>query len=251
MRIERVISGGQTGADRGALDAAIDLGIPHGGFCPKGRLAEDGEVPARYALVELANRAYEGRTRKNVESSDATIVFTRGKPTGGSALTIAHAEKSGKPVLAIDLNASSSFDACITLDAFVQRLHPRVLNVAGSRESQSPGMAASVREIVRRALADAPLCAHLRPIGDALEAANVRFGPIPSPYADEHLTWFMCGATFDEPSLRARLALDDCVKYAEYDGRAAGADATFTCTRCDQTLLGVHPQYAGGSPRLA
>jgi hypothetical protein len=67
--VERVISGGQTGADRSGLDAAIDLGLPHGGFCPKGRLAEDGVIPPRYQLEETASAEYDERTRKNVEAA--------------------------------------------------------------------------------------------------------------------------------------------------------------------------------------
>jgi predicted Rossmann-fold nucleotide-binding protein len=74
--VERVITGGQTGADRGGLDAAIDLGLPHGGFCPKGRLAEDGVIPQPYQIEETASTEYSERTRKNVEAADATVVFS-------------------------------------------------------------------------------------------------------------------------------------------------------------------------------
>jgi predicted Rossmann-fold nucleotide-binding protein len=245
----RVISGGQTGADRGGLDAAIDLGLPHGGFCPKGRRAEDGIIPARHVLEETKSADYAERTEQNVNTADATVVFTRGKPTGGSALTVRCAETASKPVLAIDLNASSSFAACRLLDELVERVRPSTLNIAGTRESEASGIAASVREIVRRVLAHTPPCEHLRPIVESIRAAGVPFGPIVAPYADDGTSWFMCDATFDEPALRARLALPDFVRFAEYDGRAAGSDATFTCTRCKQAILGLHPRYAPADAR--
>src|SRR5580704_8289714 len=133
--VERVISGGQTGADRGGLDAAVDLGLPHGGFCPKGRRAEDGVIPARYKLAETESADDAERTRKNVEAADATVVFARGKPTGGSALTVSLAETAHKPVLAIDFNAQGTFGACLVLGEFLERSKPRTLNIAGTRES--------------------------------------------------------------------------------------------------------------------
>ncbi len=85
--ISRIVSGGQTGADRGGLDAAIELGIPHGGWCPKGRKSEDGTIPLIYQLVETSSSDYKVRTEKNVADSDATVIFTYGKPTGGSKPT--------------------------------------------------------------------------------------------------------------------------------------------------------------------
>jgi hypothetical protein len=96
------------------------------------------------------------------------------------------------------------------------------------------------------------ICEHLRPLADALAAAGIALGPSISPYVEDGSLWFMCGATFDEPALRARLSLPEFVRYAEYDGRAAGSDSTFMCTRCDQVILGPHPQYASSdTPRLA
>ncbi len=249
--IERIISGGQTGADRGALDAAIDLGIRHGGFCPKGRRAEDGTIPERYELEETESADYAERTRKNVEAADATVVFARGKPKGGSALTVSLAEAAHKPVLAIDRNAESPFGACLLLDAFLTRVRPRVLNVAGTRESEAPGLAKDVREIMQRVLSVIAPCEHLRPLVEAIRAAKIVFGPIVSPYVNDGMTWFTCGATFDEPVLRTRLSLADFVTYTEWDGRVAGSEATFACTRCNQAILGQHPLYASSkTPRL-
>jgi len=247
--VQRVISGGQTGADRGGLDAAIDLGLPHGGFCPKGRLAEDGVIPERYQLEETPSAEYAERTRKNVEAADATVAFAYGPPTGGSAFTVTCAETLSRPFLAVDLNASSAFGACLLLDEFVKRLRPRTLNIAGSRESLAPGIANRVREIVRRVVSAVSPCEHLRPLEDAILAAGVPFAPIVSPYAENHTTWFMCDATFDEPSLRRRLLLPEFVTYTEYDGRVAGSDATFACARCDHAILGCHPLYAARDVR--
>lgn len=84
MKISKIVSGGQTGADRGGLDAAIELGIPHGGWCPKGRKSEDGVIPEKYLLKEMSSADYLKRTEQNVVDSDATVIFTYGQPTGGS-----------------------------------------------------------------------------------------------------------------------------------------------------------------------
>jgi hypothetical protein len=94
--ITQLVSGGQTGADQGALDAAIALKIPHGGWCPKGRKCEHGVIPAKYSLRETESPAYEERTEWNVRDSDGTVVLTFGNPTGGSALTIVLAKKYRK-----------------------------------------------------------------------------------------------------------------------------------------------------------
>ncbi|MCC6355238.1 MAG: putative molybdenum carrier protein [Verrucomicrobiae bacterium] len=96
--IEKIVSGGQTGADRAALDAAIALGIPHGGWCPKGRRAEDGRIPGRYRLAETPGANYLQRTEWNVRDSDGTVLFTLGKAaTGGSRKTIEIARRLGGP----------------------------------------------------------------------------------------------------------------------------------------------------------
>ncbi len=153
MIVRRIVSGGQTGADRGALDAALALGIEHGGWCPAGRRAEDGEVPARYQLREAASREYAQRTKLNVRDSDGTIVFTRGTPTGGSALTLAHATALAKPVLHVDLAALDVAHAAARVRAWCAAEKIAILNIAGSRESQTPGIAATVQNIVELALA--------------------------------------------------------------------------------------------------
>jgi len=148
----KIISGGQTGADRAGLDVAIALGIPHGGWCPKGRRAEDGAIPAYYRMEETETDEYPERTGRNVESSDGTVVFTRGEPRGGSALTLALARKRHKAALHVDLSRGTPVEIAAAVRAFVDEKGISVLNVAGSREGESPGIHAAVLAILREAL---------------------------------------------------------------------------------------------------
>jgi putative molybdenum carrier protein len=106
--IEKIISGGQTGADQGALDAAIKLGIPHGGWIPKGRITENGPLPDRYDLIEMPTASYPERTEKNIRESDGTLILSHGRLTGGSEYTKKWALKHGKPMLHIDLSNDTS-----------------------------------------------------------------------------------------------------------------------------------------------
>jgi hypothetical protein len=136
--IKKIISGGQTGADRAALDVAIKLGIPHGGWIPKGRKAEDGSLPDKYQLQEMPTASYPKRTEQNVIDSDGTLIICRSKPTGGSDYTREMALKHKKHLLHIDLNLTTSYDAASLILSWVN-LHPiEVLNVAGPRESKDP-----------------------------------------------------------------------------------------------------------------
>jgi hypothetical protein len=146
----RVVSGGQTGVDRAALDVARSLGLAHGGFCPRGRRAEDGAIPARYALVETPSRSYAERTLWNVRDSDATLVLHRGPLRGGSALTLRLARRLGRPHLALDLGAQD--DPAGIIRAWLSVLRPAVLNVAGPRESTAPGIGGSARAVLLAAL---------------------------------------------------------------------------------------------------
>ncbi|MCS7304888.1 MAG: putative molybdenum carrier protein [Thermoguttaceae bacterium] len=142
-----IISGGQTGVDRGALDAAIALGIPHGGWCPKGRLAEDGTIPAQYMLQETDSPQYAVRTEQNVLDSDATLIFCRGPTTGGTEWTRICALRHGRPFLVVDLNEPIDWQA---LRRWLAERRPGVLNVAGPRESQAPGIQQQVQQILIR-----------------------------------------------------------------------------------------------------
>lgn len=135
--LERIISGGQTGVDRAALDAALEVGIPCGGWCPKGRKADDGRIPDSYPLKETPSPDYKVRTEWNVRDSDATLILTSNKPTGGTALTITLAEKYEKPHLILDL---SETPIPATVQQWIAGVNIRTLNVAGPRESGEPGI---------------------------------------------------------------------------------------------------------------
>lgn len=149
--IELLISGGQTGADRGGLDAAIALGIPHLAIVPRGRRAEDGRVPAGYSVEEHESPDYLPRTRACVERAHATIVFTRGRITPGSMRTLEFASDARKLALHVDL--SSPLDASELVRQFVARSGAKVLNIAGSRESSAVGIQNHVAAVLCTALA--------------------------------------------------------------------------------------------------
>ena len=137
----KVISGGQTGVDRAALDAAIAVGLDYGGFIPLGRKAEDGFIDLRYTkLIELSAAAYGARTERNVIEGDATLIFTAGKPDGGTKLTIKLLKKYCKPYFLIYLPITKENEVVEQVKNWLCKLEPRVLNVAGPRESKSPGI---------------------------------------------------------------------------------------------------------------
>jgi hypothetical protein len=134
----KIISGGQTGVDRGALDAALDLGVECGGWCPMGRLAEDGTIPERYPVVELANAGYAERTVQNVMDSDGTLIISNGESIGGTRETIDRCLENDKPYLIIDYKEMPTANAKEKALKFLQSQHIRRLNVAGPRASQWP-----------------------------------------------------------------------------------------------------------------
>jgi hypothetical protein len=146
----RIVSGGQTGVDRAALDVALALGVPCGGWCPGGRRAEDGPIDPRYPLAETPWDGYPQRTEWNVRDSDGTLVLTNGPPDRGTAFTIRAAERYGNPCLVLDLAGSPSMEEVRTW----ARAHGvRVLNVAGPRESSSPGIHAQAAAFLMGLLA--------------------------------------------------------------------------------------------------
>ena len=147
--IRKIVSGGQTGVDRAALDAAQALGVPCGGWCPRGRLAEDGPISSRYPLRETPTAAYAQRTRWNVRDSDGTLILNRGPLDGGTALTAELARKLGKPCLVLDLSAPPA-PSVVRAWAAVHQV--RVLNVAGPRERRRPGITRQARLFLRRLL---------------------------------------------------------------------------------------------------
>jgi hypothetical protein len=146
----KVISGGQTGVDRAALDAALSLGLPVGGWCPRGRLAEDGLIPDTYPLYETRSSEPHVRTQRNVEASSATLVITRGAPTGGTRFTVEVASSMRRPLLVVDV--SESPDPVGEISRWLEQIRPRVLNVAGPKESGAPGIREQTAAIVSAAL---------------------------------------------------------------------------------------------------
>jgi Circularly permutated YpsA SLOG family len=136
--LNKIISGGQTGADQAALDAAIKLGIPHGGWIPKGRPTENGKLPDKYKLKEMPTKSYPKRTEQNVIDSDGTLIITHGKLTGGSKLTQKVAKKHNRPCLHINLNETLLFIASSKINSWIIEHGIEVLNVAGSRASKDP-----------------------------------------------------------------------------------------------------------------
>lgn len=161
--------------DRAALDVAMSLGLECGGWCPKGRLAEDGPIPQKYPLSETKSGEYHVRTQRNVEGSTATLVITRGAPTGGTRFTVEIAQSIRRPVFVADLDYGED----VVVDRIVSWLEtakPRILNVAGPRESGAPGITeqacrvlAGVFERVARAPRVAPATPHV-PITSAAHA---------------------------------------------------------------------------------
>jgi hypothetical protein len=148
---ERIVSGGQTGADRAALDWAIANGMPHGGWCPKGRTAEDGPIDARYRLEETAGTAYLQRTDWNVRDSDATVIFTvADRLSCGSRHTAECAAAHGRPCLHL-ASEHGDADAAHLLRQFVVDHGVQILNVAGSRASEEPAVGEFVKATLDRA----------------------------------------------------------------------------------------------------
>ena len=140
-KIEKIISGGQTGADRAGIDVAIDLGIDYGGAVPKGRITEDGTLGLKYGtMTEMTSKSYAARTERNVTDSDATLLFTFDKLGSGSALTVKLARKHHRPFLHINLSKQTDNEVVKIITEWLDDSKPEILNVAGSRESTSKGI---------------------------------------------------------------------------------------------------------------
>jgi len=138
MPLAKIISGGQTGVDRGALDAALEASFSCGGWCPPGRLAEDGAIPQRYPVTELDRGGYSERTLRNVLESDGTAILCPGEIEGGTAYTRDCCLVRGKPLLVIDAARIDTREAGAQISAFIERRKIAVLNVAGPRASKWP-----------------------------------------------------------------------------------------------------------------
>lgn len=175
--ITKIISGGQTGADRAGLNVAIELGIEHGGWAPKGFFAEDGRIPSCYKLKEYPVDGYPARTEQNILDSDGTVVFTYGRPApdSGSELTLKLARRHKIPVLHIDLHKPPA-DSAKKLIEWFRKHEIKTLNVAGSRSSDNRTVV-SVGHQTRLILKAAILVYH-HIIADRL--------PRPQPPQEEH-----------------------------------------------------------------
>lgn len=145
--LEMIISGGQTGADRAALNAAMALNFPIGGCCPKGRAAEDGPIPDRYPLIEIEG-GYRQRTKANLENADGTVIFYRNQPTGGTELTLALCIRAKKPYLLLDIDLVDQDKAVEALKRFVLEKGIQILNVAGPRASSCPPVYGFVTAVI-------------------------------------------------------------------------------------------------------
>jgi hypothetical protein len=150
--IVKIVSGGQTGADRAALDWAIAHGMPHGGWCPAGRRAEDGPLPSCYALTETTSRHYRERTRLNVRDSDATLIVNRGALDGGSLATKRIAQALGKPLIIVQADDGITGAIVAAVRQWLDQAPIGTLNVAGPRESRRPGIGALTWELLEHVL---------------------------------------------------------------------------------------------------
>ena len=149
QKIARIVSGGQTGVDRAALDFALRWAIDHGGWVPRGRIAEDGPIPAVYRVTETETGKYRERTERNVLDSDGTLIIFEGRMRGGTALTRLFALERGKPCLTVDVGRDRP-DGADAVCSWIRRHHIAVLNVAGPRESQTPGIYAKTFALLER-----------------------------------------------------------------------------------------------------
>lgn len=132
----KIISGGQTGVDRAALDAALELDFPCGGCCPAGRKAEDGVIPEKYPLQCLPSANYKNRTRQNLLDADVTLIFFNKQVKGGTRLTVDTCGKHHKPFITINADATTQPQAVELILEFISRNSVGIINVAGPRKSQ-------------------------------------------------------------------------------------------------------------------
>lgn len=148
MTCEKIISGGQSGVDRAALDAALQRGFPCGGSCPPGRASEDGPIDESYPLTEMTHGGYRKRTIQNVLDSDGTAVIYCGDLSGGTEQTVLHCSRRDKPYLLIDACETSPALAAQLASEFIESNSVATLNVAGPRASKVPAGYAYTLEFV-------------------------------------------------------------------------------------------------------
>ncbi len=210
MSILKIVSGGQTGADRGALDAAIQVGLAHGGWVPKGRLAEDGRIPDRYDLKEMPTGSYEARTEQNVLDSDGTLVLSHGDLAGGSKLTLELARKHDRPHLHIDLHKTPKFLAATEVNRWVNAAGIEVLNVAGSRASGDAGIYQGTRDIIESAVMLGMVDSDpQKQIQDQAKAERLQKLPIPPKTVDDAVNHLMANMSLKDKATIANMGKDE------------------------------------------
>jgi len=192
--IKKIISGGQTGADQAALDAAIKLNLPHGGWIPHGRLTEDGPLPNKYQLLEMPTEDYPARTEKNVLEADGTLILSHGKVTGGSKLTQKLTKEHNKPCLHVDLTDQPVFYVASDVYKWVLENEIQVINVAGSRASKDPEIYEDTYNVIRGIL--------------MLSIVKADPGDMPADYRiDEYMDSLPAPKTIDEAVTRLMMEL--------------------------------------------
>lgn len=152
MTLSKIISGGQTGVDRGALDAALSQGFPCGGWCPAGRMAEDGPIDLKYPLEELPGAGYKARTIQNIIDADATVVIYFGQLEGGTQLTVLQCMRRHKPYKLVDAEVVAVPSAARLVVEFIAAHNIATLNVAGPRQSKSSMAKAFAFDVVTELL---------------------------------------------------------------------------------------------------
>ncbi len=214
MAIKKIISGGQTGADQGALDAAIKYSFPHGGWTPKGRKTEAGPLPDEYKLNEMPSSSYPKRTEQNVIDSDGTVIITHGELTGGSKLTDKLAEKHYRPCLHIDLNKTPAFIAASIINAWIEIHKIEILNVAGSRASKDPEIYEDTKYIIQGVI----LLGLAKVQADSLLTDNdiseyLEKLPVPPKTIDEAVDRVIADLNLRDKITLANMDLEDIVKF--------------------------------------
>ena len=210
--ITKIISGGQTGADQAALDAAIKIGVPHGGWIPKGRLTEDGPLDDRYKLQEMPTKSYPARTKQNITDSDGTVIISHGRLTGGSKLTFDHAEKHLKPCLHVDLNITPAFIASSQISTWAKAHNVEILNVAGPRGSKDPDIYRDTFYVIEGALLLSLVDAKYdQTINDYTNEQLLENLPLPPKTVDDAVELLIDGMTLRDRNRIANMEIDGLV----------------------------------------